>query len=159
MFACLRRAQPVANALHSVRRGIYGLPRRRADVVKAPEVKARKGIQFLVDSEPVFGWNKRTFVVVTAISCVALSAVAYRIYKNNKRERKRQVIEEELAVVKEKSVGGLPRPLVVVGASGVGKTTLLTKLMKEFPNAFGFCVWHTTREIRTGEFDGRLLVK
>ena len=47
-----------------------------------------------------------------------------------------------------------PRPVVVCGPSGVGKGTLITKLMAEFPEVFGFSVSHTTRAPRPGEEDG-----
>lgn len=46
------------------------------------------------------------------------------------------------------------RPVVVCGPSGVGKGTLLTRLMGEFPEQFGFSVSHTTRTPRAGEVDG-----
>jgi len=41
-----------------------------------------------------------------------------------------------------------------VGPSGVGKGTLVNKLMTQFPNIFGFSVSHTTRAPRPGEEDG-----
>ena len=47
-----------------------------------------------------------------------------------------------------------PRPVVVCGPSGVGKGTLINKLMEEFPETFGFSVSHTTRAPRPGEEDG-----
>ena len=47
-----------------------------------------------------------------------------------------------------------PRPVVVCGPSGVGKGTLINKLMAEFPETFGFSVSHTTRAPRPGEEDG-----
>ena len=47
-----------------------------------------------------------------------------------------------------------PRPLVLCGPSGVGKSTIVAKITKEFPNAFGFSVSHTTRQPREGEVDG-----
>ena len=48
-----------------------------------------------------------------------------------------------------------PRPIVVCGPAGVGKGTLLDgNLLKEFPDAFGKCVSHTTRAPRKGEVDG-----
>ena len=46
------------------------------------------------------------------------------------------------------------RPVVVCGPSGVGKGTLLGRLMTEYPDEFGFSVSHTTRQPRPGEQDG-----
>lgn len=42
----------------------------------------------------------------------------------------------------------------ITGPSGVGKGTIVNKLMAKFPNIFGFCVSHTTRAPRPGEEDG-----
>lgn len=44
---------------------------------------------------------------------------------------------------------------VCCGPSGVGKSTLIKRLMKEFPDRFGFSVSHTTRGARPGEVDGK----
>jgi len=46
-------------------------------------------------------------------------------------------------------------PVVFSGPSGVGKSTLLKRLFKEFPDAFGFSVSHTTRPARPGEINGQ----
>jgi guanylate kinase len=47
------------------------------------------------------------------------------------------------------------KPVVFCGPSGVGKGTLIAKLMKHFANEpFGFSVSHTTRQPREGEIDG-----
>ena len=46
------------------------------------------------------------------------------------------------------------RPVVVCGPSGVGKGTLLGRLMADYPDEFGFSVSHTTRQPRPGEQDG-----
>lgn len=46
------------------------------------------------------------------------------------------------------------QPVVFSGPSGVGKSTLLKRLFKEYPDAFGFSVSHTTRQPRSGEQDG-----
>ena len=43
---------------------------------------------------------------------------------------------------------------MICGPSGVGKGTLLNRLMKEYPDDFGFSVSHTTRKPRVGEQDG-----
>ncbi|XP_050418151.2 guanylate kinase isoform X2 [Patella vulgata] len=47
------------------------------------------------------------------------------------------------------------RAAVISGPSGGGKSTLLTKLMGEYPNSFAFSVSHTTRKPRPGESDGK----
>lgn len=47
-----------------------------------------------------------------------------------------------------------PCPIVIAGPSGVGKGTLITKLMEKFPKLFGFCTSHTTRQPRPGEENG-----
>ncbi|KAI9831008.1 MAG: guanylate kinase [Thelocarpon superellum] len=48
-----------------------------------------------------------------------------------------------------------PRPVVVSGPSGTGKSTLLTRLIAQHPGTFGYSVSHTTRAPRQGERDGR----
>lgn len=48
----------------------------------------------------------------------------------------------------------MPRPVVISGPSGTGKSTLLKKLLAEFPDKFGFSVSNTTRQPRAGEKDG-----
>lgn len=47
-----------------------------------------------------------------------------------------------------------PCPVVIAGPSGVGKGTLITKLLEKFPEVFGFSVSHTTRGPRAGEENG-----
>jgi len=46
------------------------------------------------------------------------------------------------------------RPVVLSGPSGVGKSTLIKRLMGEFPGKFKFSVSHTTRSPRPGEQNG-----
>uniref|UniRef100_A0A1I7YUA2 Guanylate kinase-like domain-containing protein n=1 Tax=Steinernema glaseri TaxID=37863 RepID=A0A1I7YUA2_9BILA len=46
------------------------------------------------------------------------------------------------------------RPVVISGPSGGGKSTILNKATKEFPEAFAFSVSHTTRKPREGEEHG-----
>lgn len=50
--------------------------------------------------------------------------------------------------------GDGPKPVVISGPSGVGKGTLISKLMDEYPSTFGFSVSHTTRAPREKEKDG-----
>lgn len=51
-------------------------------------------------------------------------------------------------------LGESPQPVVLCGPSGVGKGTLITKLMTEYPGEFGFSISHTTRKPRNMEQDG-----
>ena len=50
--------------------------------------------------------------------------------------------------------GARPSALLVCGPSGVGKGTLIARLLEEFPNKFGFSCSHTTRKPREGEING-----
>lgn len=50
--------------------------------------------------------------------------------------------------------GSGPQPLVIAGPSGVGKGTMIKRLMETYPDAFGFSVSHTTRAPRPGEENG-----
>ncbi|RHY23235.1 hypothetical protein DYB32_009267 [Aphanomyces invadans] len=46
------------------------------------------------------------------------------------------------------------QPLVIAGPSGVGKGTLIARLLAKYPDLFGFSVSHTTRSPRPGEENG-----
>ncbi|CAI5438093.1 unnamed protein product [Caenorhabditis angaria] len=46
------------------------------------------------------------------------------------------------------------RPIVLSGPSGGGKSTILSRAMKEYPESFAFSVSHTTRQPREGETHG-----
>lgn len=48
----------------------------------------------------------------------------------------------------------MSRPLVISGPSGTGKSTLLKRLLAEYPDKFGFSISNTTRKPRPGEADG-----
>ncbi|GFS08080.1 guanylate kinase [Elysia marginata] len=47
------------------------------------------------------------------------------------------------------------RPIVISGPSGTGKSTLVNKLLAEFPGCFAFSISHTTRNPRPGEVNGK----
>ena len=51
-------------------------------------------------------------------------------------------------------IGAIKKPVVICGPSGTGKTTMINKLMSDYPNIFGFSVSHTTRKPRVGEING-----
>ncbi|KAF8403811.1 hypothetical protein HHK36_011917 [Tetracentron sinense] len=69
------------------------------------------------------------------------------------REQKK-ILKTEVVAWSKGVKGDSPKPLVISGPSGVGKGTLISKLMKEFPSTFGFSVSHTTRALRDKEKDG-----
>ena len=58
--------------------------------------------------------------------------------------------ESSEADVQEQQDGSYPSALVIVGPSGVGKGTLISKLL-ERSDRFGFSCSHTTRAAREGE--------
>ncbi|KAA8518199.1 hypothetical protein F0562_015673 [Nyssa sinensis] len=69
------------------------------------------------------------------------------------REQKKS-FETEVVAWSKGVKGDAEKPIVISGPSGVGKGTLISKLMEEFPSMFGFSVSHTTRAPRDKEKDG-----
>lgn len=69
------------------------------------------------------------------------------------REQKK-VVGAEVVAWSKGVIGNVEKPVVITGPSGVGKGTLISMLMKEFPSMFGFSVSHTTRAPRAMEKDG-----
>jgi guanylate kinase len=69
--------------------------------------------------------------------------VAFVILRNN----------SSMVSAADESIRSL-KPVVICGPSGVGKSTIIEKLMSEVPSVFGFSVSHTTRKPRYGEVDG-----
>jgi guanylate kinase len=49
----------------------------------------------------------------------------------------------------------LCRSVVICGPSGVGKGTIINKLLSAYPDKFGLSVSHTSRKPRPGETDGQ----
>lgn len=68
--------------------------------------------------------------------------------------KQKEVQRKEVVAWSKCAIGGSPQPVVISGPSGVGKGTLISKLMKDFPSTFGFSVSHTTRLPREKETAG-----
>ncbi|XP_022151654.1 guanylate kinase 2-like [Momordica charantia] len=69
-------------------------------------------------------------------------------------QEQRKTLGSEVVAWSKGVRGMVEKPIVVSGPSGVGKGTLISMLMKEFPSLFGFSVSHTTRAPRKMEKDG-----
>ncbi|CAL9065208.1 unnamed protein product [Musa banksii] len=69
-------------------------------------------------------------------------------------KEQKKILGTEVVAWSKGVIGNAPKPIVISGPSGVGKGTLINKLMKEFPSRYGFSVSHTTRAPREKELDG-----
>lgn len=78
--------------------------------------------------------------------CIWFLEVDTEYIRQQKKKLETQVIAWSRGVT-----GDAEKPIVISGPSGVGKGTLINKLMKDFPTMFGFSVSHTTRDPREGE--------
>ena len=67
--------------------------------------------------------------------------------------QQKEIFQTEVVAWSKGVRGEAEKPIVISGPSGVGKGTLISKLMKEFPSMFGFSVSHTTRAPRDKEND------
>lgn len=74
--------------------------------------------------------------------------LAARQVKRRKKENEKDVVDDALETKEREKV------FVIAGPSGVGKSTLIHRLMEEFPDRFAYSVSHTTREKREGEEHG-----
>ncbi|CAL4891963.1 unnamed protein product [Urochloa decumbens] len=69
-------------------------------------------------------------------------------------KQQRKIKGTEVVSLSKGVIGVGQKPVVISGPSGVGKGTLIAKLMKDYPSKFGFSVSHTTRSPREKEIDG-----
>lgn len=69
-------------------------------------------------------------------------------------KEQKKILDTEVVAWSKGVKGDGPKPIVISGPSGVGKGTLIAKLMDEFPSMFGFSVSHTTRAPRNKEKNG-----
>ncbi|KAK4272538.1 hypothetical protein QN277_021079 [Acacia crassicarpa] len=118
-------------------------------------------------------WVKPTVLGTKPISCKGHSAVLLKdriliLKKGAKPDDHTWFLEVDTPYVRQQQkglgiqavawskgvIGNAEKPIVISGPSGVGKGTLISMLMKEFPSMFGFSVSHTTRSPRNMEKDG-----
>lgn len=70
------------------------------------------------------------------------------------RQIKKQRDKGKDAVIEDQGENSQKPVFVFAGPSGVGKSTLIHRLLDQNPNFFDFSVSHTTRSQREGEIDG-----
>jgi guanylate kinase len=70
------------------------------------------------------------------------------------RARVHEIEDELVAFVHRDGVRPIVDAIVMSGPSGVGKGTIIKRLMDERPGVFSFCVSHTSRQPRQGELHG-----
>lgn len=80
--------------------------------------------------------------------------VAIKLAQNRVNAAKRAVDSAQGAPTAAAAPAQAPL-IVLCGPSGVGKSTLIAKLLEDFPDKFGFSVSSTTRPPRAGEVDGK----
>ncbi|GAU50014.1 hypothetical protein TSUD_331670 [Trifolium subterraneum] len=102
-------------------------------------------------------WVHPTVLGTKPLSCKGHSAVLCKnrilvLKKGSKSDD--QIWFLEVVAWSKGVIGNAEKPIVISGPSGVGKGTLISMLMKEFPSMFGFSVSHTTRAPRNMEKDG-----
>ena len=114
----------------------YILPARRREKECTDDVRGQQGGGSAPFSLP-FGGS-----VTQAMADAPVSDLGPHMLRRKTKSSVRGLVESSC------------RPLIVCGPSGVGKSTLIRRLMREFPEDFGFSVSHTTRGPRSGEKDG-----
>ena len=81
---------------------------------------------------------------------VAVRLAQNRIQSAEKQRQAAQVGD----TAGEAAAAAKARVVVLCGPSGVGKSTLIARLLEDSPQALGFSVSCTTRRARAGEVDG-----
>ncbi|KAI3374871.1 hypothetical protein L3Q82_021409 [Scortum barcoo] len=90
----------------------------------------------------------------SSCSCFAADIILYHRDRKTESEESLQKRLQAAMVDMEFTMAG-PRPVVIFGPSGVGKTTVVKKLMKEYDKVFGLNVSYTTRNPRLEEVNGK----
>ncbi|KAL2480615.1 Guanylate kinase 2 [Abeliophyllum distichum] len=112
-------------------------------VVLGPKPKLSKGHSaVLLDEDRILVIKGNS----TSDDCFWFLEVNTTFVKEQKKRFETDVVAWSRGVIGEAEI-----PIVISGPSGVGKGTLISKLMEEFPSMFGFSVSHTTRAPRTKE--------
>ncbi|CAK7342534.1 unnamed protein product [Dovyalis caffra] len=114
-------------------------------VVLGSKPKSCKGLSAVLLNDRILIVKKGS----TPDDCICFLEVNTRFVREQKKIRGTDVVAWSKGVR-----GDAEKPVVISGPSGVGKGTLISMLMKEFPSMFGFSVSHTTRAPRGMEKDG-----
>ena len=74
--------------------------------------------------------------------------IKYKRNDNNEEENLNTLVAERDAALKQEedeNKGGSKRVIIVSGSSGTGKSTLIKRLMEDYPGCFSFSISYTTR--------------
>ncbi|KAM0829992.1 hypothetical protein ACQ4PT_066512 [Festuca glaucescens] len=106
-------------------------------------------VSILNDARVLFLEATAGFIFLSPPSFCFTSQIDTPFVKQQRKIKGSEVVSWSKGVL-----GVAHKPVVISGPSGVGKGTLIAKLMKEYPSKFGFSVSHTTRSPRVKEIDG-----
>ncbi|BFI43329.1 guanylate kinase [Marchantia polymorpha subsp. ruderalis] len=98
--------------------------------------------------------NEERIVIYGGYTSTAESDIWFLEVDTPYVKAQRESLGKEVVAWSKGVLGNSPQPVVICGPSGVGKGTLIGKLMKDFPTEFGFSVSHTTRQPRNMERAG-----
>jgi energy-coupling factor transporter ATP-binding protein EcfA2 len=95
----------------------------------------------------------------TTLSCMShVNLTVHQMLEKSEEINDKVQVNEKLrnaALNQPEDLANKPfKPIIIVGPSGVGKSTLINVLTAKYPNSFGFSVSFTTRAPRAGEKDG-----
>ena len=88
-----------------------------------------------------------------SLSC--LSHVSLNMAALEKSEDLKDLVQQNMEARNQPGSDQQYKPIIILGPSGVGKSTLINALTAKWPNSFGFSVSYTTRQPREGEEHGK----
>uniref|UniRef100_A0ACD5WW76 Uncharacterized protein n=1 Tax=Avena sativa TaxID=4498 RepID=A0ACD5WW76_AVESA len=98
--------------------------------------------------------NENMILVVVKKGAPLIESIWFLEVNTSFVKQQSKITGTEVVVWSKGVLGRSQKPVVISGPSGVGKGTLIAKLMNDFPSRFGFSVSHTTRAPREKEIDG-----
>ncbi|KAM0827291.1 hypothetical protein ACQ4PT_068287 [Festuca glaucescens] len=98
--------------------------------------------------------NENMILVIVSKGAPLVDSIWFLEVNTSFVKQQSKITGTEVVAWSKGVLGKGQKPVVISGPSGVGKGTLIAKLMKDSPSRFGFSVSHTTRAPREKEIDG-----